>query len=299
MSLLRDIQQTAIDDKERLPTLLRKCNVLASRLGNEEFKKWIENELNGYKSEDDVLEYRIIPTILKGHFMGGFGSGLKNANIPVSSFPEEFRENLSVIKLTAPIASLEDLVKGNESSFNRLPLSAEFVAHFGQQIYQRMNCMEAWHVVSDNLIVALLDTVRNKILQFVLEIEAEDPNAGEAPLNSNPVPQEKVSQIFNNYITGDVHNIANASSDFSQNVQINSDLNAELFNGLLEAIKQTDLDKQDLNRLSSEIEQMRVNQGKKDFKTHYLNFTAMLADHMQILGPAVAIYLPQLAALMK
>lgn len=299
MSLLRDIQQTAIDDKERLPTLLRKCNVLASRLGNEEFKQWIENELNGYKSEDDVPEYRIIPTFLKGHFMGAFGSGLQNANIPVSSFPKEFEENLSVVKLSAPIASLEDLVKNKESSFSRFPLPAEFVAYYGRQIYERMNCMEAWHVVSDNLIVALLDTVRNRILQFVLEIEAEDPNAGEAPLNSNPVPQEIVSQIFNNYITGDVHNIANASSDFSQNVQINSDLNAELFNGLLEAIKQTDLESQEISRLSYEIEKMKLNQGRKDFKTHYLNFTSMLADHMQILGPAVAIYLPQLAALIK
>lgn len=299
MSLLRDIQETSIDDKVGLPTLLRKCKVLAARLGNEEFKLWVDNELNGYKSVDDVPDYRIIPVFLKGHFAGAFGSGLRNATIPITCFPEQFQEELSTISFSAPVASLESLVTEDNDGATRISLLPELIAFYGQQIYDGYNCMEAWKIVSNNLIIALLDTVRNRILQFVIEIESEDPNAGEAPLNSNPVPQEKVSQIFNTYITGDVHNIANASSDFSQNVQINSDLNAELFNGLLEAIKQTDLDKQNLDRLSSEIELMRVNQGKKDFKTHYLNFTSMLADHMQILGPAVALYLPQLAALVN
>jgi hypothetical protein len=299
MSLLREIQEAAIDDEVRLPTLLRKCKVLAARLGNVEFNQWVDNELNGYKTEKEVPEYRIIPVFLKRHFMGAFGSGLRNANIPVSSFPNEFIKELSEVRFTAPIASLQDLVIDDTKNSISIPLVPELLALYGQQIYERMNCMEAWKVVSNNLLVALLDTVRNRILQFVLEIESEAPDAGEAPVNSTPVPQERVNQIFNTYITGDVHNIANAGSDFSQNVEISSDLNAELFNGLIETIRQASLNQAVINQLSETIEEMRFNQGKVNFKVHYLNFMSLLADHMQVLGPAVAIYLPQLATLIR
>ena len=49
MSLLREIQEAAIDGSIDLPTLLRKCKVLAARLGNDDFTDWVDAELNGYK----------------------------------------------------------------------------------------------------------------------------------------------------------------------------------------------------------------------------------------------------------
>jgi hypothetical protein len=60
MSLLREIQEAAIDAKLPLATLLRKCKVLGARLGNGDFKEWVENELNGYTSTDDLPEYRVL-----------------------------------------------------------------------------------------------------------------------------------------------------------------------------------------------------------------------------------------------
>ena len=60
-----------------------------------------------------------------------------------------------------------------------------------------MNCLSAWKHIPRGSIVSLIDVVRNRILKFVLEIEAENPEAGEAPINSNPVSQDKVTHIFN------------------------------------------------------------------------------------------------------
>ena len=59
MSLLREIQSAAVDANVDVTVVLRKCKVLAARLGNEDFKLWVENELNGYKSKDTLPEYRI------------------------------------------------------------------------------------------------------------------------------------------------------------------------------------------------------------------------------------------------
>jgi hypothetical protein len=52
MSLLREIQNAAVDKNTDVCTLLRQCKILAARLGNEVFKRWVENELNGYDSKD-------------------------------------------------------------------------------------------------------------------------------------------------------------------------------------------------------------------------------------------------------
>ncbi|CAM3226904.1 hypothetical protein VINE108274_23045 [Vibrio neptunius] len=41
---------------------------------------------------------------------------------------------------------------------------------------------------------------------------------------------------------------------------------------------------------------MRSTQGSESFKGHYQKFMSMLADHMQVLGPVVAPFLPALAS---
>jgi Zn-dependent oligopeptidase len=140
-----------------------------------------------------------------------------------------------------------------------------------------------------------LDEIRNRILNFVLEIEAQDPAAGEAALNSSPVPPEKVNQIFNTYISGNVQNVATGSHSFEQNTT-SKDSNAEFFTQLLEALKSIN-QPEITTPISSNVEKMRSTQGTDSFKEHYQHFMSLLADHMQVLGPVVAPFLPGLAAI--
>jgi AbiTii len=268
MSLLRDIQSAAIDSNTDLATLLRKCKVLAARLGNQEFKMWVDNELSGYKSYNDLPEYRVSNVFSKGHFAGPFNSGINNADIPLFCIPEECREMMSKSHMSEPIASIESLVSKNKSGSVQEPWNPDFVARVGRDIYTGMNCMQAWKVIPIGAIIALLSEVRNRILSFVLEIEAEDPKAGEAELNSTPVPQEKVEQIFHMTINGNVQNVATGSHDFKQHVNNNTDTNVDLFNNLLNALKQIQ-DQNISERVYKSVELMRETQGTKDFKDNY------------------------------
>lgn len=47
----------AVEPNSDIASLLKKRKILAFRLGNEEFKTWIDNELNGYKSANELPEY--------------------------------------------------------------------------------------------------------------------------------------------------------------------------------------------------------------------------------------------------
>lgn len=297
MSLLRDIQAAAIDSEVPLATLLRKCKVLAARLGNAEFKQWIEDELNGYKSLDSLPEYRKLYVNSKGHFSGPFQSGLRNADIPLSCIPEKFRKNLSQSHMKEPIAALEALAEKSDSSTAMEPWDPDLVAHVGGKIYKNMNCMQAWKVIPISAVIAALDSVRTRVLSFVLEIETEAPDAGEAELNSNPVPQEKVHQIFNTYISGNVQNLATASTNVHQSATYN-DANPELFKNILAAMSNSGAAAQVVEKAANVVNEMKQARDADGFKKSYLQFMSILADHAQVLGPILAPFLPALAALL-
>ncbi len=295
MSLLREIQDAAIDSKIELTTLLRKCKVLAARLGNSEFKKWVENELNGYSDKNDLPEYRILTVNSKGHFANRFNM-LKNADIPLMCIPEKFRVNLSHTYIMQTVASMQDLVSRTTGGTVQEPWDPDFVTCFGSEIYSNMNCVQAWKVISITEVVAALDSVRNRILGFVLEIETEAPDAGEAPLNSSPIPQERVQQIFNMVITGNVQNLATGSSDFKQTAG-DLKVNDKMFNELLQAINDSKANSETIAHLSELVEELKRNQGTVKYNNTYVRFMSVLADHIQVFGPLIAPYLPALAEL--
>jgi hypothetical protein len=231
MSLLRDIQDAAVDQSTNVTTLLRKCKILAARLGNEEFKRWIDNELNGYESVDELPEYRIIHTQSYGFFVSPFG--LQGDNLPPR-----------------------------------------------------------------NAVVSLVDTVKTRILNFVLGIEEKAPDAGEAPLHQPPLSQETVTQVFNTYITGNVQNVATGGNNFKQQAAFSSGPTDEVFQKLLDAITHVQIDTEVVNKMTAAVQEMRESCGTSRFTEHYNTFMSTLADHIQVFGPLVAPYLPFLAKLL-
>ncbi len=207
MTLLRTIQDAAVGGTESITALLRRCKVLAARLGSVELGEWVDRELNGYETVEGLPKYRVVSVRSLGHFSGPFGSGLRNAEIPASCIPEKFREWVDTANLTQPIGAYEDLVASGEKSFE-IPWPADLVALVGRNIYQRMNCMAAWQEVPRGSIIAILDTVRNKVLNFALDIERICPDAGEAPPSAPVIASEKVQQVFQTNIYGSVGNLA-------------------------------------------------------------------------------------------
>lgn len=220
MTLLREIQRDAVDPTVDLPTLLRKCKILASRLGNENFKNWVDNELNGYDNPEQLPEYRILDVESQGHFVGLAGRQLKNAPIPPSCLPKELRKLVKKLKMGEGVGELSMLVRGEKTNLLQSAWPADIVAHYGDRIYENMNCLGAWRVIGKGQVVGILDIVRNKVLSFVLEIEAEAPEAGDALPSEQPIPKKRVGQLYQTIIHGNVGNVSAGSSHFSQNATV-------------------------------------------------------------------------------
>ncbi len=229
MSLLRDIQNDAIDTNVDISVILRKCKVLAVRLGNKPFENWVNQELNGYKNKKLLPDYRIVQVYSQGNFSGPFGSGLNNADIPFLSIPEKYRENLRKCYFIEPIGCYLNLLRTAKGNNLKEQWPPDLVAYTGRDIYQGMNCMSAWKLIPNSSMFGLVEAVRNRILNFVLEIEKEAPDAGEDSPKNQKISPERVNQVFNTTIYGNVGNISEASQNINQTTTINvlkNDLNS-------------------------------------------------------------------------
>jgi len=207
--------------------------VLAARLKNKEFKEWVSHELKGYKEGDDLPDYRSIDVASYGDFFDVFGNGpYKNYPIPTYPLPDEFRKYATTMSFSDPISALDNLIKNNAEGFVQFPWPPEVVQVVGTSLYSDKYCITAWKLIHNHTIFSIIDTVRTRILEFVLEIETVDPSAGDTHPSSQPIAPEHVRQIFYTVIMGDVGNLAPGGSDITQlNYQ-------EVHKGDLESLKE-------------------------------------------------------------
>src|SRR6202044_2338790 len=77
--------------------------------------------------------------------------------------------------------------------------------------FQGMTLLSLHQHLAAPELAAILDSVRNRILDFVLAIQAEQPNAGEAALNAPqpPIPLQTLTQVFHTTIVGGQANLGN------------------------------------------------------------------------------------------
>lgn len=220
MTLLRDIQDSAVSSTTPVTDLLRRCKLLAARLGSVEFGAWVDHELSGYPSKDTLPPYRILRVESLGNFAGPAGSGMKNAPIPAGCLPKEIQDWARTEYLLDGVSVYEQLLRKENDGTFRGPWPADLVATVGQDIYEFMNCVQAWKVIPRGAIVGLTDAIRNRVLGFAIEIERANPAAGEASVNSSPVPAQVLRQVFNTQVYGNVGNFASGSTNVSQSAEL-------------------------------------------------------------------------------
>lgn len=296
MSLLREIQNDAVNSDVKVSDLLRKCKILAYRLGNIDFKNWVEYELNGYPKDiiDILPDYRILNNVnSKGHFSGAFGSGLRNADMPTFNLPEVLQESLSKANFYSPIATLENLASSDISVLTQ-DWKPIIIAHYGDNMYEGYVCMQAWKIIPTSFVIGMVDTIKTKILNFVLDIEMINKDAGDVEINSNPIPQEKVSQIFNITISGNVQNLASGNSH-SNIQQTNNTQLPQDFIRLIQDLNQSDIDDEIASEVAKKIEILGASIGTSEYKSLYGELMGFVSNHVTVLG-FLAPFIPMLTS---
>jgi hypothetical protein len=232
MTLLEDIQEAAVDSKSNLAALLRKCKLLAARLGSQPLEDWVLWESNGYPDGVAVPDYRVWRLEVKGHFAGPLGFALRGVPIPLPYLPTESRKHFKRYEYRQSIASVEALLSEGDGGIIQLS-TGDLALVVGTKVYERYTCLLAWAEFGENHFVELLNAVRNRILDFAVAVWKESPQAGEGGNETAAkIEATKVTQIFNTTVYGGAANLvgtANASMiEFNINAKDFSSLEAVL-----------------------------------------------------------------------
>lgn len=201
MKLINDIINELIDTKKSISSPLLKTKVLASRLQNDELLEWITNELKGYENDDNLPEYRIY----KGNLTGTYINGTMQYNdqpVPTIGMNESLVKLVLDINFNQSISSLENLLEENNSGSLERTLPAELTGliqdnwrKIDNPNLQLVNCKVS---ISVNAITEVLSVVRNNLLDFMLNIDAEFGNITE--IEELKIKEEEISTIMSQTI---------------------------------------------------------------------------------------------------
>jgi hypothetical protein len=222
MSIFYELQNEIVGSAP-LSTIMRKAKIIAYRLQNNDFKQWIDFELDGYYGHAERLpEYRSFQTASFGDF-ANMAWMHKNAPIPIEILPDDLHELILTMRMFQGIRELEEMIetmdKGGADHLKELwPASSlQLIEATGGY-----KCLSAWRIIPRTRISQILDTIKTRLLTFSLELSERYPVAVAQDFTipkENP-PSDQVRNVFYTYIMGSTNITQGATMNtFNQNVQ--------------------------------------------------------------------------------
>lgn len=212
-SLVLELQRAAAEDATSITGLLRKALIVATKLSLEDFRLWIIDELEGYKSGRQVPEYRRVTGEVKAW------NNVRREWMPF--YLEGGDMNFLRRRLNGQrISELEDLIQNyKEGGCLQMPFPPDIAYKLSDHELGFVPTL----IVQKSQIVGIIDSVRNIVLEWSLRLE-RDGILGEG-LSFSPEEKKKAAsqhfQITNfQGVIGDVQSeqlqIGNYSTIHSQ-----------------------------------------------------------------------------------
>lgn len=256
MSLLRDIQTEVASTTGDVISVLRNCKILAARLHSEELIRWVDLELDGFPDSHPTPPYRNLSITYYASFRN-IAWHRPREPVPMQLVPENHRDSFRSLEFREGIAKVVSLARENKGARVERP---ELIPAFQGKMWPQLICESVWGEIPNFEFEQLLSSVKNRVLDFSLKIEFENPEAGEALPNTQPVPREKLQVLVQNTFYGPVGNLAQSSEHFSQSANIGlrpQDL-SRLVNELTDHLDELNLDPPEKKKAEAQIATLKA-----------------------------------------
>lgn len=287
--LIEEIQRNALDSSVPVDALLRRVKLAAAKLGLPPLASWVDQELNGYScSAAELPEYR------KLHGQPAAWNPY-NGWIPVHCDDRQLADMISMAPVSQSCASLQDLMNHHEGGLLHFPIPAGLVG----ELNKIMNFQTARMIIQINRghLVGILDTVRNTVLDWAIEMEGKGV-IGEG-LSFNAEEKAQAKEAMTTIHIGSIGNLAGNLGVGNSSGAINADQannDVELFTSLGNAILQGIGDVSARQSLLAAVQRMEQSRNSRElFALAYGDFISSAAAHMTVIAP----FLPALGRLLS
>ena len=226
-SLVEELQRDALDSSVPVGDLLRKAYTVSKKLDLTEFEKWVSLEMNGYPDACELPDYRLVNGNLRAN------NTVLGKWIPCQFVSPEEQETFSTFRLAQATGELEEMIRGVEQA----PIIFDPSPSAKAALIETMEVpMEPGIFVDKSQIHAILDRVRNMILEWSLDLEKQ------RILGDGLTFSQEEKQAATN-ITFNIENMSNSqiqqgTEELTQTLNItNADL--DQVRAFLQALKQS------------------------------------------------------------
>ncbi|MFI3190984.1 hypothetical protein BCS42_12760 [Crenothrix sp. D3] len=160
--LVLELQRDALNSEITVSNLLRKVFVISKKLNIVEIEGWVNKELNGYLTGDEIPEYRIVYGEVKAWnpYRGW---------IPAFFQDTQMAELFSKRNMSLSIGEIESLTE-NEAHELQVSFSPDMESYL---IRNTRLQFKPSLIIGKTGIINILETVRNNVLDWALELERQ------------------------------------------------------------------------------------------------------------------------------
>lgn len=255
MQLIETITNELTDVNLSLTSPLLKTKLLASRIGNQTLLTWVTNELNGYKNQAELPEYRKTTGEIVGDYINGTNM-VKNHVLPIPSFDSSFDDELRSFELFDGIEPLEQMsALYNENLLK--PFNQGQVTIFQNLLANHANTFMNFSLMSVGVRVPastvkkVLNAVRNQLLDFMIGLETEF--GLEVKIETLQSNKQKITTIMSTTInTNGDGNLINTGA--GANITYSSTINKGNQEALKKSLLENEVGESDANELLTVID---------------------------------------------
>ena len=202
--LLRDMKQRLLDDSVPVSSILRMALVLSYEMNNLKLREWVNSELDGYCENDEVPDYRRGKCQSFGNFVGPGYAYMNEMPLPQGLIPKEYHKITNDLSFRENFRTLEEtLLKAlSDGGAAKCNWPADLIAMLSDKFYQNFRLVSAWVLVQPSDILEIVETVRNRLLRYVLEI---DSSYVSVERNGAKEAKKRMGTVFNTTILGNVN----------------------------------------------------------------------------------------------
>lgn len=162
--LVHQLQQIAMGSSTPLSEVLRTARVVASKLGLVEDLDWINHELNGYDGATPPPYRRVRGDLRARNPYNGY-------MMPIRVLDPAVTITLETTTTTQPVSELEHLLSQSSQQIQvRCPYNHREYIRSNAEEHQR-EWIDPVLIIPRNSLIGILDTVRNRVLEWSLDLE--------------------------------------------------------------------------------------------------------------------------------
>ena len=184
--LIRDIAGNNIS----LENALLRLKIITYSLNNLSLQKWIENELRGYKIDDEIPQYRkgIAYNIRYSGINGNFT--VKSVPLSESFFEDEIKKILRERKITNGIGTIERNLS--------IKMSYDLI-EFAPRVYSAskggIQCYTLEQVVNKASLENILSNVKIKLIDILLDLESTFGELDQLDIDVKCISSEELQTV--------------------------------------------------------------------------------------------------------